>query len=163
MDSTIATNDSVVKTLNSGAGFFYTNANGGSSTAEGTIRAGFYNDVRDYSYTFSCYGPPNSQPHVKDFYYMVADPNYVNTGLQVKPKDRTAVSVLVTEFAHNLTLLLQSNGFCEAIQCDSRGCPQAFSQPPTRFPPPTSVAPLPPNYRCPIADTDYDIMYDNFV
>jgi len=43
-DSTIPTNGNVVKNLGTGAGFFYTNANGGSPTAEGTIRAGF-NDV----------------------------------------------------------------------------------------------------------------------
>ena len=41
-DSTIPINGNVVKILGTGAGFFYTNANGGSPNAEGTIRAGFY-------------------------------------------------------------------------------------------------------------------------
>ena len=49
-DSTIPQNGNVVKTLSTGAGFFYTDANGGSPTAEGTIRAGFYNDVSKYRY-----------------------------------------------------------------------------------------------------------------
>jgi hypothetical protein len=119
-DSSIPTNGNVVKTLGVGAGFFYTDANGGSPNAVGTIRAGF-ND---------------------DFYYMVADPNHANTGLQVKPKGRTA-----------------NNGFCETIECDGRGCPQAFPQPPTRFPAPAPSPPSPPYYRCPIANTDYDITF----
>ena len=41
-ENTIPTNGNVVKTLSTDAGFFYTDANGGSPTAEGTIRAGFY-------------------------------------------------------------------------------------------------------------------------
>ena len=41
-DSTIPKGGNVVKFLDAGgAGFFYTNANGGSPTAEDTIRAGF--------------------------------------------------------------------------------------------------------------------------
>ena len=39
---TIPTGGNVVKTLGTDAGFFYTDANGGDSTAVGTIRAGFY-------------------------------------------------------------------------------------------------------------------------
>jgi hypothetical protein len=46
-DVTIASKGTVVKTLGTGAGFFYTDANGGSPTAQGTIRAGFY-DVRSF-------------------------------------------------------------------------------------------------------------------
>jgi len=42
-DSTIPTNGSVVKNLGTNPGFFYTDANGGSPNAVGTIRAGFYN------------------------------------------------------------------------------------------------------------------------
>jgi len=121
LHGTIPANGNIIRTLSTGAGFFYTDANGGSSTAVGTIRAGFYDT---------------------DYYYMVADPNYVNTGLQVKPVGRTP-----------------SNGFCEAIECDSRGCPEAFSQPPTGFPPPASTAPSPPYYRCPVANTDYAITF----
>lgn len=39
---TIPTGGNVVKTLGTDAGFFYTDANGGNSSAVGTIRAGFY-------------------------------------------------------------------------------------------------------------------------
>ena len=39
---TIPTGGSVVKTLGTGAGYFFTNANGGSENSTGTIRAGFY-------------------------------------------------------------------------------------------------------------------------
>jgi len=42
-DSTIPLNGSVVKTLGTDPGFFYTDANGGSPNAVGTVRAGFYN------------------------------------------------------------------------------------------------------------------------
>ena len=42
-DSTIATNETVSRTLGTDAGFFYTDANGGDPNAVGTIRAGFYN------------------------------------------------------------------------------------------------------------------------
>jgi hypothetical protein len=43
-DSTIPLNGNVVKSLDTLAGFFYTDANGGNPTsAEGTIRAGFFN------------------------------------------------------------------------------------------------------------------------
>ena len=44
-DSTIPTNGKVVKSLGIGTTTFFTNANGGRLTAEGTIRAVFHNDV----------------------------------------------------------------------------------------------------------------------
>ena len=44
-DSTIPTKGSVVKSLATGPTTFFTDANGGRLTAEGTIRARFYNDV----------------------------------------------------------------------------------------------------------------------
>jgi|SRR6266498_2318001 len=40
---TIPTDGSIVKTLGTGAGYFFTDANGGSQNGNGTIRAGFYN------------------------------------------------------------------------------------------------------------------------
>ena len=43
LDSTLATGASVVKSLGIDAGFFYTDANGGSASGAAT-RAGFYDD-----------------------------------------------------------------------------------------------------------------------
>jgi len=45
MDGTIPTNGSVVKSPGTGTTFFFTDANGGKLTGEGTIRAGFSNNV----------------------------------------------------------------------------------------------------------------------
>ena len=47
---TIPTDGNVVKTLGTGAGYFFTDANGGSQNANGTIHAGFY-DVSPNSFT----------------------------------------------------------------------------------------------------------------
>jgi hypothetical protein len=118
-DSTIPKGGYLVKFLGTGAGFFYTDANGGGP-ARGSVRAAFY----------------------EDFYYMVVSPNPINAGLQVEPKGHAA-----------------SNGFCETIQCNNRGCPQAFSQPPTRFPGRAPTAPTPPFYRCPYPDVPFDITF----
>ncbi|KAJ3507120.1 hypothetical protein NLJ89_g6487 [Agrocybe chaxingu] len=53
--------------LSLGAGFFYTDANGGNANGEGTSRAGFFPD---------------------DFYYTVVDPQRINVGIQVAPRGR---------------------------------------------------------------------------
>jgi hypothetical protein len=45
LDSNIPQNGSVTKTLGTSAGFFYTDANLGSPTAEGAAKAGFLGDV----------------------------------------------------------------------------------------------------------------------
>lgn len=121
-DSTIPTNGNVVKILGPNPGFFYTDANHDgavSPTGEGTTRAGFHDD----------------------YYYMVADPHTVNTGMQIKPSGAP------------------SNNFCGPIECDSVGCAQAFTQPPTSFGPSASNPPAPPYYRCPVAGTSYDITF----
>jgi len=46
---TIPTDGSIVKTLGTGSGYFFTDANGGSQNALGTIHAGFY-DVSTNSF-----------------------------------------------------------------------------------------------------------------
>lgn len=118
---TIPTGGSVSRTLGTSAGYFFTDANGGSKNINRAIYAGFY----------------------EDFYYIVSGPEHANTGLQVKPKNRTA-----------------NNGFCETIQCDDLGCPQGFwDEPPKRFPDPMSTMPSPPYYRCNYPNTDYDITF----
>ena len=54
--NTIPKNGNVVKTLSTGAGYFYTDANGGSpNTALGTIRAGFLDEVSKHRYFFNWY------------------------------------------------------------------------------------------------------------
>ncbi|KAF9473924.1 G-X-X-X-Q-X-W domain-containing protein [Pholiota conissans] len=119
-DSTIPQGGNVTKFLSTGAGFWYTDANLGTPTAEGTAKAGF----------------------LDDFYYIVTDPTYINAGISVAPRDRPAV-----------------DGFCPKIECDSRDCANAFTQPPTRFPSPSNIAPTPPYYRCPYSNTTYDITF----
>jgi len=117
---TLSTNGNSSETLSTSAGFFFTDANGGSQNAKRTIYAGF-ND---------------------DFYYLVWDSEHANTGLEIKPTNHNA-----------------SNGFCETIQCDDRGCLQGFDTQPKRFPDQVSTMPSPPFYRCNYADTDYDITF----
>ena len=85
-EGTIPTGGNVVKTLGTGAGYFFTDANGGSQNAYGTIHAGFY-DVRPNS--LSCSSLKWTIP--QDYYYIISDPKHANTGLQVKPKGRNPV------------------------------------------------------------------------
>ena len=49
LDSVIAAGSNVTKFLSTGAGFFYTDANGGAPNASGTLRAGFLGDVSSLS------------------------------------------------------------------------------------------------------------------
>jgi len=120
--ATIPTNGNITEILPTDPFHFFTTANGGSQNADGTIYAGFHDD----------------------YYYIVSDPNHANTGLRVKPVNRSQP---------------YSNSFCQEIQCDRRGCPQAFLQPPTSFNASASTVPSPPYYRCPIASTDYEIRF----
>ncbi|KAF9048752.1 G-X-X-X-Q-X-W domain-containing protein [Panaeolus papilionaceus] len=69
-DSNIARGATVTKTLSDNAGFFYTDANGGSPTTPGTVRTAFS----------------------ANFYYLVKDPNFVNVELQVAPRGRNATN-----------------------------------------------------------------------
>ncbi|KAF8198504.1 G-X-X-X-Q-X-W domain-containing protein [Pholiota molesta] len=66
LDSNIPQNGSVTKTLGTSAGFFYTDANLGSPTAEGAAKAGFLGD---------------------DVYYLVTDTTYINVGISVAPRE----------------------------------------------------------------------------
>ncbi|KAF9473923.1 hypothetical protein BDN70DRAFT_885382 [Pholiota conissans] len=118
-DSTIPHGGNVTRVLGTNAGFFYTDANLGTSTSEATAKTAF----------------------LDNYYYIVADPTYVNAGISVAPR-------------HAAT-----QGFCPVIECDTRGCPNTFPQPPTGGPPPSSGPPNPPYYQCPFANTDYDITF----
>ncbi|KAF8157229.1 ricin B lectin domain-containing protein [Crassisporium funariophilum] len=121
LDSVVPSQGTTTKFLGLGAGFFYSDVNGGNANGAGTTRAGFN----------------------EDFYYMVKDPNHINTGLRIVPQNQPS-----------------RMGFCAAIDCNDLDCYQAFPQPPTRFPAPTqSVAPPPPYYRCPIANVTYEITF----
>ena len=84
---TILTNGSVSRTLGTGAGYFFTDANGGSKNANRTIYAGFYEVCWIPIFTHR----PLKWTIPQDFYYIVSDPEHANTGLQVKPKDRNPV------------------------------------------------------------------------
>ncbi|KJA15305.1 carbohydrate-binding module family 13 protein [Hypholoma sublateritium FD-334 SS-4] len=69
LSGSIGKGKSVTKTLPVDSGFFYTNVNAGSPTAEGTSRAGFL-------------GP--------DIYYIVKDPTYINAGISIVPHKQAA-------------------------------------------------------------------------
>jgi len=103
------------------SGFIYTSANGGNQNGTGTTRAGFFGD--------------------NDYYYLVIDPNYLNTG----------VSISVNTPAHD--------GFCVPASCTTPGCTTAFNTPPTRFPPPASTPPNPPLYACLGETVEYTIRF----
>jgi len=45
LDGSIPSAGNVTKFLSTGAGFFYTDANGGNANGAGTTRAGFFDDV----------------------------------------------------------------------------------------------------------------------
>ncbi|KAJ3512324.1 hypothetical protein NLJ89_g3579 [Agrocybe chaxingu] len=65
LEGSIPSRGETTRFLPLGAGFFYTDANGGNANGIGTSRAGFYPD---------------------DFYYMVVDPDHLNVGLQITPR-----------------------------------------------------------------------------
>ena len=76
-DRTIPKNGNVVKTLSTGAGYFYTDVNGGSPTAEGPICAGFFNDVSKFLINLR---------RTSIMWLQI-----LNTGLEVQPKGHIAV------------------------------------------------------------------------
>ncbi|KAL0952119.1 hypothetical protein HGRIS_008748 [Hohenbuehelia grisea] len=78
-----------------------------------------------------------------DQYYVVIDPAHFNTAVRITP----------------ITNSTQANGFCPDVRCSAAGCPEAFQQPPTRFPPPATTAPAPPLYRCPGTTTGYVVTF----
>ncbi|RXW19505.1 hypothetical protein EST38_g6362 [Candolleomyces aberdarensis] len=116
-------------------------ASGGNTTKFLAESAGFF-------YTDANGGNANGAGTTKvgfstDFYYMVRDgEGPLNTGLAITPQDRPA-----------------QGGFCTAISCNESNCPTAYPAPPTRFPPVTSTPPPPPLYRCPFANTTYQITF----
>ncbi|KAL0955381.1 hypothetical protein HGRIS_001629 [Hohenbuehelia grisea] len=78
-----------------------------------------------------------------NYYYVVTDPNWFNVGVSISPVDRAP-----------------KGGFCLPTDCEYQNCPNSFTQPPTRFPPPQSgVPPSPPLYECPASDTGYRVTF----
>ena len=83
---------SVTKTLPVNSGFFYTDVNTGSPTAEGTSRAGFLG-VRLLSLV-ECI--PLTENHSQpDLYYIVKDTTYINAGISIAPHKQAAVSIYI--------------------------------------------------------------------
>jgi hypothetical protein len=121
LDGNIASGGNVTRFLDTGKALFYTDANGGNTNGAGTTRAGFFGN---------------------DLYYMVKDMAHINTGLQIKPADRSF-----------------NMAFCPTIECNDLACSQVFSQQPTRFPAPAATRPAPPYFRCPFGNTIYDITF----
>ncbi|KAK7055961.1 carbohydrate-binding module family 13 protein [Favolaschia claudopus] len=110
---------------NNWSGFIYTDANQGNVDGSGTVRAGFF-------------GQDN-------YYYLVADPSWVNVGVSIAPIDRAP-----------------KGGFCLHAECEYGNCGSnaAYQQPPTAFPPPHSgIQPPAPLISCPQADTGYTVTF----
>jgi hypothetical protein len=121
LDGNIARGGNVTRFPDTGATLFYTDANGGNANGAGTTRAGFFGN---------------------DLYYMVKDTAHINTGLQIKPADRSF-----------------NMASCPTIECNDLACSEVFTQQPTRFPAPAATRPTPPYYRCPFGNTIYDITF----
>ena len=84
---------SVTKTLPVNSGFFYTDVNTGSPTAEGTSRAGFLG-VRLLCITME--NIPLTANHAQpDLYYIVKDTTYINAGITIAPHKQAAVSIYI--------------------------------------------------------------------
>ncbi|KDR77633.1 hypothetical protein GALMADRAFT_224914 [Galerina marginata CBS 339.88] len=123
----LATNSITNRTFDDAwSGLIYTDANGGGANGASTTRAGFY-------------GPTN-------YYYVVMDPNHLNTGVSIVPK------VLITAD-------LVAGGFCGSDTCDSTGCPAAYSSPPTSFPVPSGSPPSSPLAECPGTNVGYTVTF----
>ncbi|KAF9456845.1 ricin B lectin domain-containing protein [Collybia nuda] len=113
-------------------------ANGGTTTRD------FPNTWSGFIYTDANGGNQNGAGTTRagfssNYYYMVADTQGFNTGISITPVNR---------------------GYCFIAQCDTVTCPDAFQQPPTRFPLPQSgIPPQSPLFECPQADTGYFITF----
>ncbi|KAF8148280.1 ricin B lectin domain-containing protein [Crassisporium funariophilum] len=105
------------------SGLIYTTANAGNANGAGTTRAGFYGET--------------------NYYYIVKDPNHLNTGVSILPQVISA----------------QAAAFCSVDTCDSAACPNAYSQQPTAFPAPTGTPPSPPLYECPGTSVGYTVTF----
>ncbi|KAJ8453796.1 hypothetical protein ONZ45_g19565 [Pleurotus djamor] len=78
-----------------------------------------------------------------NYYYIVKDDNWLNVGVGITPINRAP-----------------AGGFCQQAACEVFNCPNAFSQPPTAFPPPQGgVPPQTPLYECPQAETGYTVTF----
>ncbi|KDR84330.1 hypothetical protein GALMADRAFT_237117 [Galerina marginata CBS 339.88] len=125
-----------------GGTFDSTLATGGSTTKSLGVDAGFfYTTVNGGTATGGAtragfYGDSNSI-----YYYIVKDTAHFNTGISITPNHPP------------------SGGFCAVARCDDVSCTNAFSQPPTGFPPPASTPPTPPVYSCPHSDIAYTITF----
>ncbi|CAA7262364.1 unnamed protein product [Cyclocybe aegerita] len=77
------------------------------------------------------------------YYYIVKDTNWLNVGVGITPINRAP-----------------KGGFCLQTNCEVFNCPDAFTSPPTAFPPPVGgVPPASPLYECPVADTGYTVTF----
>ncbi|KDR84318.1 hypothetical protein GALMADRAFT_205989 [Galerina marginata CBS 339.88] len=125
-----------------GGVFDSTLAKGGSTTKALGPDAGFFytttngGTVDGAATRAGFYGDSNSH-----YYYVVKDTTHFNTGISITPN------------------YSPSGGFCVVAHCDDTSCSTAFSQPPTRFPPPASTPPAPPVYSCPHNDVSYTITF----
>jgi hypothetical protein len=88
LEGNIPRAENVTRFLSTGAGLFYTDANGGNANGAGTMRAGFFGKVSIHRVYIS-----HLLTLLQDFYYMVKDPVHINTGLQVKPREHSSVSI----------------------------------------------------------------------
>ena len=109
-------------------GFFFSTANKGNVDGNGAFRAGF----------------------LDDYYYIVRDPTWVNTGMTITPNGRAP-----------------DNGWCEVAKCELPGCgldepnlQDAYTSPPRRMPPLGDTPPERPMYACPnLGDAGFTINF----
>ncbi|KAF9562512.1 ricin B-like lectin [Agrocybe pediades] len=122
LQGTLPSGKNITQSMSPNAGFFYTDANAGT-TAGSATRAGFFGDN-------------NTR-----YYYIVEDTANFNTGISITPSYPGSAS------------------FCQVARCDSVNCLDAFSQPPTNFPPVSSTPPALPLHSCPHTDVAYTITF----
>ncbi|KAH6879697.1 G-X-X-X-Q-X-W domain-containing protein [Coprinopsis sp. MPI-PUGE-AT-0042] len=77
-----------------------------------------------------------------NYYYIVKDERWLNVGVSITPINRAP-----------------KGGYCFGLECLVNNCPNAFTSPPTAFPPPNSTPPQTPLYACPAADTGYTVKF----
>ncbi|GLB34535.1 putative G-X-X-X-Q-X-W domain-containing protein [Lyophyllum shimeji] len=116
--------------------------------AGGTFQTTVPNDWSGFIYTDANGGNQNGTGTTRagfygqdGYYYIVKDPAYFNTGVTITPQSPVA------------------GAFCAPASCTNNSCSTAYSQPPTAFPPPSSVPATPPLYECPGTNIAYTVEF----
>ncbi|KAF9524347.1 ricin B lectin domain-containing protein [Crepidotus variabilis] len=119
-DSTVPNLGNVTKVFNDDNVVFFTDLNARGPNGDGSAQIGFY----------------------QDYYYMVIDPYYINTGVMIEPLDPP-----------------DNSTFCAPVNCQGLQCRSAFSETPKTFPQSAESPPKAPYYRCPSTSQSYQITF----